>query len=378
MNPRERVLSSINHQEPDRVPIVIGGSGQKFADPVIKKLLKYFGIPKQRLEYVFTGWCFTLFCEDLWDKLGIDTRYIYLNPRAEFTVNLQRTGRKYVNEWGLDLDFGAKAFESILTLRRTPLKGASIADLESYPWPKPNIPENRRKQIQERAKSYIDKYAVICYRPVMGGIFSMSRFLRGTEQFLMDLILDKDFANALLQKVTEAEKRYYDVLIEAAGNYAQIIEIEDDLGTQQAPMISPDTYREMIKPKHAELINYIKAKQPNAKVMIHTDGSIASLIPDFIEAGIDIINPVQTSAKGMDLKRLKADFGDSVVFQGGIDTQQVLRDRPKKVEREVKRVIDIMAPGGGYLLGPSHNFTADIPIQNIITMIETAKNYGQY
>lgn len=375
MSPKERVLSAINHREPDRVPIAIGGSAQKFAEPVIIKLVEYFGIPKERLQYVFTGWCFTFFCEDLWDKLEIDTRYVYLNPREEFTVNIQREGRKYVNEWGLDLDFGAKTFESILALRRTPLKEASIADLESYPWPEPNIPESKKKEVQKRAKSYINRYAVVCYRPVMGGVFSMSRFLRGTEQFFMDLILDKDFANALLQKVTEVEKRYYDVLIEAVANHAQIIEIEDDLGTQQAPMISPDTYRELIKPRHAELINFIKARQPNAKVMIHTDGSIASLIPDFIEAGIDIINPVQTAAKGMDLKRLKADFGDSVVFQGGIDTQQVLRGKPEDVEREVKRVIDIMAPGGGYLLGPSHNFSEDVPIQNIITMIESAKKH---
>jgi len=112
--------------------------------------------------------------------------------------------------------------------------------------------------------------------------------------------------------------------------------------------------------------------------MIHSDGSIAEFVPSLIEAGFDIINPIQTSARGMDLEYLKRNFGDKIVFQGGIDTQQVLRSTPKDVEKEVKRVIDILAPGGGYLLGPSHNFTRDIPIKNIIKMFETVMEYGIY
>lgn len=375
---RERVRKAISHEEPDRVPIAIGGSAQKFDEPLILELLNYFGIPKTRLEHVFAAFRFTHFCEDLWRKLEIDTRYVYINPEKNFTVDVQTQGKKYVNEWGLDLDFGRGTFSDSLTLRRTPLREANIKDIEKYKWPKPVLVE-LTQGLREKAKSFFeDGYSVISYRPVAVGIFSMSRYLRGTDQFLMDMILNKDLAKALLDKVTEVQKLYYDALIQTVGDYVQMIEVEDDLGAQQAPMISPKLYDELIKAKHAELVQFIKKRQPRIKVMIHSDGSIAELIPGFIEAGFDILNPIQTSAKGMDLKDLKRNFGDKIVFQGGIDTQQVLRGRPENVEREVKKVIDSLAPGGGYLLGPSHNFIRDIPIENIIKMFETAIEYGVY
>ncbi|MCD6318083.1 hypothetical protein J7M02_03330, partial [Candidatus Aerophobetes bacterium] len=366
MNPRERVIKSINHEEPDRVPIAMGGTAQKFDEPVILELLDYFGIPQTKLEYVFASFRFTYFCEDLWQKLGVDTRYVYVNPEKYFTIDIQKQGKKYINEWGLDLDFGRGAFSDSLTLRQAPLREANLKDVEKYKWPKPD-PIKLTQGLRKKAKSFLEKgYPVIAYRPVVAGIFSISRFLRGTEQFFMDMILNKDFAITLLDKVTQVQKLYYDALINAVGDYIQVVEIEDDLGTQQAPMISPKLYNELIKPKHAELIRFIKKKQPKIKVMIHSDGSIAKLIPGFIEAGVDIVNPIQTSAKDMDLKYLKREFGDKIVFQGGIDTQRILRGRTKEVEEEVKRVVDILAPGGGYLFGPSQNLTRDIPKENII------------
>jgi len=378
LNAWERVTKAINHEEPDRVPIAIGGSAQKFDEPVILALLNYFGIPQARLEHTFAAFRFTRFCEDLWRKLEIDTRYVYINPEKNFTVDVQTQGKKYINEWGLDLDFGRGTFSDSLTLRQTPLREANIKDIEKYKWPKPVLVE-LTQGLREKAKSFLEGgYSVILYRPVLAGIFGMSRFLRGTDKFFMDMILNKDFAKTLLDKVTQIEKLYYDASIQAIGDCIQVIEYEDDLGTQQAPMISPKLYDELIKPKHAELVQFIKKRQPKIKVMIHSDGSIAEFVPSLIEAGFDIINPIQTSARGMDLEYLKRNFGDKIVFQGGIDTQQVLRSTPKDVEKEVKRVIDILAPGGGYLLGPSHNFTRDIPIKNIIKMFETVMEYGIY
>lgn len=378
MTHRERVIAAINHQEPDRVPIAIGGSAQKFDEPVALALVKYFGIPQNRLKYVFAAFRLIYFCEDLWRKLKIDTRYVYVNPEKSFTVNVQTQGKKYINEWGLDLDFGRGTFMDSLSLKQAPLREANIKDIEKYKWPKP-VSAELTQGLRKKAKSFLeDSYPVILYRPVLGGIFSMSRFLRGADKFFMDMLLNKDFAKALLDKVTQIEKLYYDASMQAVGDYIQVIEYEDDLGTQQAPMISPKLYDELIKPKHAELVQFIKKRQPKIKVMIHSDGSIAELIPSLIEAGFDIINPIQTSTKDMNLKYLKRNFGDKIIFQGGIDTQRVLRGTSKDVERETKRVIDILAPGGGYLLGPSHNFTRDIPVENIIKMFETAIEYGVY
>jgi len=142
-------------------------------------------------------------------------------------------------------------------------------------------------------------------------------------------------------------------------------------------LISPYTYDEFIKPCHADLVRTIKEKYPNVKVMIHCDGGVRPLLPSFIDAGIDILNPVQVTAKGMEPETLKKDFGKDLAFQGGIDTQQILRTgSPEEVAEEVKRMIDVMSPGGGYLLGPSHNFLPDIPIENIVAMFATAQSYG--
>ena len=376
---RERVKKAINHQEPDRVPIAIGGSAQKFDEPVILQLLDYFGIPQDNLEYVFAGFRYTYFCEQLWQKLHIDTRYVYVNPEKKFTVDVQKQGKKYINEWGVDLDFGKGTFSDSFTLRKTPLREAnSIQDIEKYRWPHPD-PEQLTRGLREKEVSFFqDGYSVMAYRLVIVGIFSRSLFLIGTYKFLVDMMLNKQFARALLDKITQVQKIYYDSLIRAVGEYIQVIEVEDDLGTQRAPMMSPKLYHELIKPYHTEIVQFIKEKQPGIKVMLHSDGSIAQIMPGLIEAGFDIINPVQTSAQGMDVRDLKTKFGDKIVFQGAIDTQHVLRGRPEDVEKEIKRIIDILAPGGGYILGPSHNFTGDIPVRNILKMFEVAAKYGVY
>lgn len=379
MTPRERVRAALEFTEPDRVPIAVGGSAQKFDEPLLFELLRHFEIPTEELEPVFAAFRYTYVCESLWRKLGIDTRYLYVQAEPSFTLEVQEQGTEFVNEWGVDLDFGRGTFSDSLTLRHARLREAdSVADVERYPWPDPDA-EHLTTDMAVAAKRSLDAgYSVMAYRPVMVGIFSMARFLRSTDQFLVDMMLDKEFARALLGRITEVQQRYYRPVLEAVGRYIDVIEIEDDLGTQQAPMISPELYNELLKPYHEQMIRFIKRLAPEVKVMLHTDGSVAEMIPSFIEAGFDVMNPIQTSARGMDVAELKRDFGGNIVFQGAIDTQTTLRGSAKDVEEEVKRVIDIMAPGGGFLLGPGHNFIRDIPVENVITMFKTALEYGAH
>jgi uroporphyrinogen decarboxylase len=374
----KRTMKALNHQEPDRVPLALGGSAQKIDEPIFIQLLDHFGIREEKREYVFAGFRFTYYCEDLWKELGIDTRYIYVHPEKSFTVESQTQGQKYNNEWGLDMDFSRGSFSDSLTLQKAPLRHADLYDIKKYPWPRPD-PKVLTSGLLERAKKYCsDEYPVMAYRPIAMGIFDMAQALRGTDQFLIDLILNRKLADTLLDIITETQKLYYRAVLDAVDGYIQVIEIEDDLGTQEAAMISPKMYHDIIKPRHAELIGYIKSLKPDIKVMMHSDGSIASLLEGIIEAGVDILNPIQTSAQGMEPAELKRNFGEHLVFQGGIDTQQVLRGRPQEVENEVKRVIDALAPGGGYLFGPAHNITRDIPMENVLIMYKTALKYGIY
>jgi len=377
MNSRERVVAAINHQEPDRVPIVIGGSAQKLTEPVLRGLLRHFEIPESTLEPVWAQFRFEYISEPLWERLGVDVRHVYWKPEKGFNILIQLRGESYVDEWGLDYDFSRGQGVSVCVFRRSPLRSASLEDLDKYPWPVPEA-YDRTAGMRERAAALYKgtPYAVVAYRN--GGIFDYACYLRGTDRFLVDLIKNKKFAWALLEKITDVLKRYYSQLMNAVGDYVHIVEIADDLGTQDGPMISPKIYREIIKPHHMELIRTIKKKHPKVKVMIHCDGGVKPLLPDFVEAGIDILNPVQTTARGMDLVALKREFGEDLVFQGAIDTQHVLREgTPVQVADEVKRVIDILAPGGGFLLGPSHNVLPDVPIENLIAMFETAQCYGR-
>jgi uroporphyrinogen decarboxylase len=159
--------------------------------------------------------------------------------------------------------------------------------------------------------------------------------------------------------------------LDEAGDYLDIIKIGDDLGTQSSLMISPRMYRSMLKPVHARMIQTIR-ERTQAKIFFHTDGDVFNLIPDFIEIGVDILNPIQTSAGKMsDLPELKKRFGSHLIFCGAVDTQHILPDgTPAEVSAEVKRVSEILGPGGGYMLAPVHTIMDEVPPENILAMVD--------
>jgi uroporphyrinogen decarboxylase len=173
--------------------------------------------------------------------------------------------------------------------------------------------------------------------------------------------------------------RRWEKMLRVIGDDIQLVTMGDDLGLQDGTAMSPDLYREMVKPIHKEFISFIK-KRTRAKIWMHNCGSIYDLIPDFIELGIDVINPVQVSARNMDTKKLKKEFGKDIVFWGaGCDSQNVLPwGKPEDIREEVKRRIEDLAPGGGFVFAPIMNIQLDVPVENIIAMFETALEYGKY
>ena len=194
----------------------------------------------------------------------------------------------------------------------------------------------------------------------------------------MDLLKNKGFAHALMERLTEAHLERLERFAETIAPYVDVIQFEEDLGMQDRPLMRPDVYREMIKPYHQKLFAAAKARC-DAYLLLHTDGAVAPFIPDFIEMGIDAINPVQVSAAGMDSRALKREFGQDIPFWGGgCDSQVVLPfGSPQQVEDEVKRRIDDLAPGGGFVFAPIHNIQAGVPTENAVAMFRTAQLYGK-
>lgn len=373
MTPRERVLASLSHEEPDRVPLDLGGLATTIESVPYDELKKYLGIKSEtRLflrDHVDPP-------EEVLERFGIDTRYIRIKPPKNFKVQIE-PDNSYLDEWGTRW----KKPESSLYWDPVdhPLKDATIEDLETYNWPDPHDP-GRTEGLREEAKRLREKtdYAIVADTPLLGIFESASVCLRGIERFMMDLILDKPFAKALLDRVADIHIEFFRHYLDAVSEYIDVIVVSDDLGCENGPLISPELYREIIKPAERKLWQFIK-NHTKAYLFLHSCGSISKFIPDLIEIGVDILNPIQVSAKDMDTKRLKEEFGDRMTFWGGVDTQGVLPfGSPEEVEGEVKRRISDAAPGGGYVLTAVHNIQAGVPPENICMMYDAARKYGRY
>lgn len=373
MTPRERVLASLSHEEPDRVPLDLGGLATTIESVPYDELKKYLGIKGEtRLflrDHVDPP-------EEVLERFGIDTRYIRIKPPKNFKVQIE-PDNSYLDEWGTRW----KKPESSLYWDPVdhPLKDATIEDLETYNWPDPHDP-GRTEGLREEAKRLREKtdYAIVADTPLLGIFESASVCLRGIERFMMDLILDKPFAKALLDRVADIHIEFFRHYLDAVSEYIDVIVVSDDLGCENGPLISPELYREIIKPAERKLWQFIK-NHTKAYLFLHSCGSISKFIPDLIEIGVDILNPIQVSAKDMDTKRLKEEFGDRMTFWGGVDTQGVLPfGSPEEVEGEVKRRISDAAPGGGYVLTAVHNIQAGVPPENICMMYDAARKYGRY
>jgi len=311
--------------------------------------------------------------DDLLTVLGSDFRHLFLMPPDNHYFSADAEGCM-VSEWGLK----KKKIDGLSIIVDKPLENSTIEDIDKYTWPDPfNVA--RAKGLRERAKHlYEDTDYAIASRAVSHGFFELAWELRGMENFLVDMMIDKEFAGKLLDKTLEIQMQLYEVLLTNVGEYVQIVETADDYGTQNGPMMSPELFREMIKPRRKKLNDLIKRLAPQAKIFHHTCGSVYQIINDLIETGVDILNPIQPLAKDMDSFRLKQEFGGMLCFHGGVDEQYAIPGSKVELEREIKTRLAAFAPGGGYIIAPTSNFQIDTPIENILFYLETIKKFGNY
>jgi uroporphyrinogen decarboxylase len=252
-----------------------------------------------------------------------------------------------------------------------------LAEIESYD--RPAHLDKSYEELARKAKALNEGTDYLLVGFFGGHIFQASQSLRGWDTFLMDLLVNQAFAEALMDHLAEANIRRFERYAETVGRYVHVIQFEDDLGMQDRPLLRPALYRKLVKPYHERLFRFAKSRC-DAYLLLHTDGAVAPFIPDFIDMGVDALNPVQVSAAGMDTKVLKREFGRDITFWGGgCDSQDILPfGTAEEVADEVKRRIDDLAPGGGFVFGPIHNIQAGVPPENVVAMFRTAREYGVY
>jgi len=369
MNSRERVLCALNREKPDRVPIDLGGVVTSFTDSAYHNMVDYLGIDNPQAP--LGGYNLRIdIDEEILVHLGVDTRHVYTNPLAGWETTYFEDG-SFDSEIGIHYRIVGDYSEMV----HHPFADLGIEELRSVVFPNMKHP-SRYKGIREKCeKIKSDGFAAVSGS--LASVFELSMYTRGMSNFLVDLIADKDFANLLTDKIVDMQLDYYEGLLDEAGDSFDVVCMADDLGTQTAPLLSVPLFREMIKPKLEKIYRYIRSRT-NAFIFHHTCGASFDFIGDLIDIGMDILNPVQPSASGMDMKKLKQTFGDRISFWGGIDIQHVLPHGTKdEIADNVRSAIDYLGDGGGYILSPAHNVQGDVPPANIEFMCREAISYSK-
>jgi len=378
MNSRERILTTLNHREPDRIPFDLG-STQVTGIHVLayERLRDYLGLPRVTPTLCDVIQQLALPDEDVIEKLGVDVRGLFpLNSHNWNIVNRDAGAYwEYVDEWGIT-HRRPKVDGLYYSVMRSPLADPLLTpeDVRAYRFPNTGDPA-RIEGLREQAEQYRAQGKAVMLKGVLAGIFEMAQRVRGMENLLMDMASNEALAGTLFDKMLELKLAFWEMALPRLRDVVDVISEADDYGTQVSQLISPRMFRQQIKPRLAVLFARIKQLAPNARLFFHSCGNVRPLLPDFIEIGMDILNPIHITATGMEPRALKRDFGDAIVFWGGgVDTQDVLpHGTPQQVKDNVRRNIDALAPGGGYVFCTVHNIQADVPPQNIVAMWEALR-----
>jgi uroporphyrinogen decarboxylase len=381
---RERLLIALDHREPDRVPFDFGGTFVTGAHHLAYRRIRgALGFDPEGTQVADIRLGLAWVDREVRDRLGADVGIVATQPPdpASWTLQVREAGayRELTDEYGMvwrqPIDGGL-----YFDLHRSPLAGDITSDdVRRYPWPDPADP-HRFAQLRADCERVVfeERRASAC-KGIIAGTLETSLWMRGFEQFFMDLIDDPDVAAAILDQVLDVKLRYWEQVLGRIGDILDVVYDADDYGGQESPLLSPELWRRTIKPRITELYRYIH-EHSRAKVFLHSDGNIRELIPDLIEAGVDALNPVQFTAAQMDLAELKGEFGREISFWGGgVDTQAVLpRGTPQQVRDQVKRCVETLMPGGGFVFATVHNTQADVPAENFLAMWEAFREAGVY
>lgn len=365
MSPRERVLVSLTHREPDRVPI-----GATITPQVAQLLSKKFNVPFKRQIALLTD---RISYNNILTRLGNDLVFVGACAGVDFVPRDYSDG-SFADEWGIRWKRTGYYDEIV---RHPVEKIETVAQLDRY-FNEHGFPDSQAKGrfdfAKEETRKYFNEYLIVGVLECT--MFELSWYLTGMEKFLIDLAMNKDYIFKLLDMIMRFHIEVGKKLIEIG---CDIIWTGDDFGTQRGMLIPPEMWRRIFKPRFASVFKSLKQFNPNIKIAYHSCGSIVPIIPDLIEIGLDILNPLQPRAEGMDGRVLKKKYADRLSFFGAIDEQKVLPfGSPEEVKEEVREKISDLAQGGGYILAPAHNIQPDTSLENIFAIYEAVEEYGKY
>lgn len=380
MNGRERILTALNHKEPDKVPFDLAGSTWTgITNGAYQNLRLFLGKDADKPIWSDVVQQIVIPSDDILEMLEVDTRGLFPLTSHNWDVydKLSDLGDRweYFDEWGFTHHF-PKETGHWFSLVKHPMENISpdISEINGYNWPDPSDRE-RIKGLREKALRFREQGKLVMLKGLCAGIFEMQQRFRGMSNALVDSFLYPEFSDLLIGKLADLKIEFWRMALEELGDVADVIAEADDYGTQDSQLIDPDHFRQYYKPHIARIITSMKKAAHGAKIMFHSCGNVRSMIPDFIEMGIDIINPVHINAFGMEPYQLKKDFGKDIVFWGGgVDTQKILPyGTVSEVKTDVKKNIDALAPGGGFVFAAVHNIQSEVPPENIIAMCEAIK-----
>ncbi len=369
---RDRVITALDHQEPDRVPLDLGGTQTGILVDPYNALKQMLGVQSPtEIGNVTMG--LARVEEAVLERFDIDFRHIRPRPPDTWSLKLLADD-SFLDEWGVGWRRppGGHYYDMV----EHPLGEATMEALDSYRWPDPEDPGRVAGVAQEarRLREETD-YAI---ETGLGGPWERAWFLVGFERWLLALSDNPPFVEAVLDGVCGVLGRMYAAYLAEVGPYVDLVTLWDDYGGQHGTLVSPVAWRRLVKPRLADLIAIVKSKT-KARVGLHCCGAIRAIMDDLIEVGIEVLNPVQVSARGMEPLELKARYGKDLTFWGGIDTQHVLlRGNPSDVSCAVRETLAALAPGGGYILAAVHNIQPGVPPGNVLAMYDTAREMGVY
>ena len=382
MTSRERVIKSLNHEEPDRVPIDLGGFQTGIHKRAYRALIDHLGF-NEEIRTLDPVQQLAIPSETILQKFHADIRYVTAHAPDGFEGKIEINDREGRRWHDLRDEFGvvwSMPDDQMLymDISHHPLSEATIKDVERYPFPNGGDP-SRFTGVREKALSMRQNTPYALSSGICGVTYEVCWYLRGMERWFLDTMENRAFCEALIDRTAQYWVDWMTGFLGEVGDVLDIIMIGDDLTGQDGPMFAPQFYRDVVRPRQQKVIDTIK-QRTKAKIWYHTCGDCSEYIPDLINMGIDILNPVQINTRGMDPKFLKAAYGKDLVFWGGgIDSQRVLPfASPEKIREEVRKNLEVLKPGGGYVFNNVHNIQPGVPPENIVAMYEAAYEFGFY
>jgi uroporphyrinogen decarboxylase len=382
MTSRERLLTALSHRTPDRVPIDLGGNQTGIHKFAYQALLEHLGF-QDDLVIMDAVQQLARPCEALLERFHVDTRYVAAGAASDFRgeiVRRERDGRLWhdlTDEFGVTWSMPDDQ-PYYMDISHHPLAEATIDSLKDYSFPRGDDP-GRFEGLREKALAIRDDTPYAVVSGISGVVYEICWYMRGLERWFMDMLEQPQFCEALLDQTLNFWMDWFRAFLDEVGDVIDVIMIGDDLAGQGGPLFRPAFYRDVVKPRQKKLVQYIRSRT-QAKIWYHTCGSCVLYIPDLLDNGIDVLNPVQISAEGMDQYALKTEFGDRLAFWGGaIDAQHILPTAsPEEVRDEVRKNLKIFKPGGGYVFNNVHNIQAGVPAENIVALYDAAYEFGFY